>query len=490
MSLTTLASSFDGKVSIRPTSDFVSIAQDIFSLSDPTKLIGFGAKLFDNKRGHERPFPLIPIPIGELPDYRAALDFHRGTFSQVQYWCLNPLNQPSQKYPIKTYLEALHRKIKPKYFDKSFDFCASLTALCLDLDVGRSALVNANDAWARVWDLAGAGDIPRPSLTGFSGRGCYVVYLLRDDDDPARPAQRSKANAVRFALAVDALAERFEGYEPDVGPSKSVVQWFKRPGAVCDKTGRTVVYHRWYAEGFPRRYSLADLHRALDIRPDHAPAPRRPASSRSTLPTPRPARRPRSPDSYQVTAAEPWRGLPVLHGFEAAAARLRDLDRLVPHIEPGTRHYFLLTYYCAALRFHAPSGRAAAREAAAAATERVNRELQRPSKPVELAAATHRRNRPGVHHRRTVVGWLDITPDVAERFELQTLRPDSIVDREKDERDAARQAKRDLQARVDAALLSAGKEKVSPAEIARRFGTTRFYVRDRWNRLRRRTGAL
>jgi hypothetical protein len=147
-----------------------------------------------------------------------------------------------------------------------------LNACFCDIDCGRSEAEAKNalekmtvrEVQRRVEDLQDAGAIPPFSIMGHSGRGLYVLWLLRDD----RPGlEKQSAPAFNWHIPLwKALQTAIENILihaqlPVDAQGKLITQVYRVPGSIHGGTGKRV--HYWvYMQGDEKRiitYTLQEL---------------------------------------------------------------------------------------------------------------------------------------------------------------------------------------------------------------------------------------
>jgi len=156
---------------------------------------------------------------------------------------------------------------KEKYLSK-------LTACYADLDCGRPE--NEDPGAALTWRqaqheaevLADLGIIPQPSIMARSGRGVYLLWLLRDAKDPTKLPHAWPEKIELYKACNRALNERLRFHQLPADPGAiDAARVLRFPGSVHRKALRRVTYVIQLdqnGKGFV--YTLPDLAAALDLR--------------------------------------------------------------------------------------------------------------------------------------------------------------------------------------------------------------------------------
>ena len=135
----------------------------------------------------------------------------------------------------------------PIYYAAGLDHVESLNAVVIDLDVGKSQLLDdelltADRTMAMLWSMVEAGELPRPHFIAKSGRGVYIVYLLTADAlQPRKPAENTPGNCRIFERIQEELMRRLVTFYPD-GIATSTANFYKLPKTLDTKTGNVVDY--------------------------------------------------------------------------------------------------------------------------------------------------------------------------------------------------------------------------------------------------------
>lgn len=328
-----------------------------------------------------------------------------------------------------------------------------LTACYSDIDCGRpdsaepGAALEWRQAQFEATVLADRGIIPRPSIMARSGRGVYLLWLLRDEKDPTIPP---KAWPNRIALYKElnrALNARLrDNHLPADRAAIDAARVLRVPGSIHRKTGRRVEYvieldqtGRGFVYTLPELASLLEIKAPIGELPEATRAEAKPQGARKGRRTINPGsaparinglRRVNALRADDMLTVETWR-----RGFKKRGEKYADGT-----ISPGRRR--LLVMYASFLK---NSG--APLEDATKALRTMAANMQPPypqdspdATPSvdEIARAEYQCGRRW--KRATMCEMLGITADTARELELKTIRPEEVAL----EADAARPTQADL----------------------------------------------
>jgi len=462
--------------------------EDLFGRCNGEDMIAFGSRRPHPKDGEIGVLPLAPIPIDEWRTWFPEIQRH--DLQQTQYMCFNPLHRRAAvKGSTEKYMQALRSGKEPLYFARNQKNITALSTICVDLDVGRPGTMTAGAAIGLTFDMAERGEIPMPSMYARSGRGLYVLWLIRQESS-YKPPPTTLDNINRSNMAVSELLRRLASMEAD-HKSKDYSGWFKRHGTTDTKTGNEVVFIRLYPAGRPALFTLEHMLGSMGLH--YAPL------RFNATPTPAPLDTASKPPAKSKKTTGPTlllhEGGKVPHGAEPADCRKRDLEKLLPHIigpvdgRQGSRHFYLLYYFNAVCRLYAYGDGGKAKEQAARHVLRLNQALQKHGVEPLPESAIRRKviNQPWrtrLTPKTAVIGHLKITDRIAEEYHLEGLIPATLANSRKIEKRRAAAKRGELADAVDKILLDA-KGKVSPTEVARRLGLGDYpqYVDSRKRRL-------
>lgn len=194
-------------------------------------------------------------------------------------------------------------------------FLRSINAVHVDIDC-YNAGVTWRQAMAEIGDLADVGKIPQPSIFARSGRGCYVLWLIRDGADDLPPFAWDRNVCLTERLNQE-IVRRFDymGADPRATDASRIL---RVPGSIHSGMNETVTYMVQLTEtGLVPTYTLPDLARWFEL-------PVRIEIRRKTF----------DPNREKGSRA----------GYEAVARRrANDLEFLFEHgsIRQGSRRYAL-----------------------------------------------------------------------------------------------------------------------------------------------------
>lgn len=139
-----------------------------------------------------------------------------------------------------------------------------LTACFVDIDCYKA---NRTDTAviAKIVELQDGGTLPPASFIVRSGRGVWLMWILRDDKDPALPPRAWPERVIAYHAIQKALADRLAIFGTDAGASDPA-RVMRVPGSVNTKAKRPVKYY-FQADDRCRgyTYSLIELADELGV---------------------------------------------------------------------------------------------------------------------------------------------------------------------------------------------------------------------------------
>lgn len=154
--------------------------------------------------------------------------------------------------------------------DRSLLRC--LNACYVDLDVGRPDQPEPHNmsviaAQSRAFALMQMGVIPKASILGLSGRGMYLFWVLREDNDPEVPPRAWPEKVERWQQVNAALTTRLRELAADESVGTDPVRVLRVPGTKHGITERPAEYLiRTDEHGVPVTYQLEELADFLGIK--------------------------------------------------------------------------------------------------------------------------------------------------------------------------------------------------------------------------------
>ena len=149
----------------------------------------------------------------------------------------------------------------------------SLTACYADIDSGRpesdepGAALDWRAAQHEAENAADLGIIPHPSIMARSGRGVYLLWLLRDETDPAKLPHAWPEKIELYKACNRALVQRLQDFHLPADPKAiDAARVLRVPGSIHRKALRRVGYVIQldeHGKGFT--YTLPELAAALDL---------------------------------------------------------------------------------------------------------------------------------------------------------------------------------------------------------------------------------
>lgn len=301
---------------------------------------------------------------------------------------------------------------------------AELNCIWGDLDCYKRG-ITAEDAFAETMKMCRRREMVYPSLVALSGRGLYVVWLLRE---PAlnRAPVNSAMNRHTWKLLTTEFNYRLQHLESDK-KSLNKAQWYKQPRTIDWRTGNEVVYAPLFVEGMIPTYDLYDLCRGFQI---HSALVDRPAEIPTRLKS-----KPRTNGDALTSPPKRKRG-PKSTGSLKGKARW---ERMIEEMEilvqkrggiaagpPYGRQAFLLHYFQACCRYYGnimdgPD----AKEKAEQQTIQMNRSgMERPMPMYDLRAMVlKQKSKRGYPRNHTVAADLGVTESEARNYGFRVLVP-------------------------------------------------------------------
>lgn len=422
---------------------------------DPSGYIGFVRKP-DPKHPqldrHGRPKSFENLFSIRAEDLRTLLPAFAEWLAQDSYFTINAYYRPAPYKNPATGLPEIWRK--EKYLSK-------LTACYADIDCGRpeseepGAALEWRQAQYEAAILADSGVIPQPSIMARSGRGVYLLWLLRDDKEPSKPPHAWPEKVQLYKLCNRALNSLIRTHAlPADKAAVDAARVLRVPGSIHRKTGRRVEYIVQLDQagrGFV--YTLPEMAAFLKL---PAPAAELPPATRSQAKPPQ-YRRVKRPGSAPLRSSGPKQLASLraqdLVTIETARGGFR--KRGEKYEDGSTSHgrRRILTLYAGFLRGSGADPAAALKALQAMAA---NMHPPYPSDgpgedpPIETIVRQEYADIKRRWTNKTLCALLGITAEMALALELQTIRPLAVAreadqarplraDIVKDRRDFARQ---------------------------------------------------
>lgn len=317
---------------------------------------------------------------------------------------------------------------------------ATLNACYADIDCGRpestepGAALDWRQAQYEAHILADTGYIPQPSIMARSGRGVYLIWLLRDEKDPAKPPRAWPEKIPLYKQCNRELVTRIRTHAlPADAGAIDAARVLRTPGSVHSKTGRRVEYIVQLDQagrGFV--YTLAEIASFLQL-PNTDTAGELPAAARD-LARPPEYRRVKNPGSaplrcrgklslnagraLDLVSIERWRG-----GFKKRGEKYEDGT-----ISRG-RRYLLALYACFLHSAEMPleDTEKALRQMAANMQPPYPSDPGDADPPIEAIVQGEYSGKPRRYKNTTLCSLLGITAEVARELELKTILPPEVA---------------------------------------------------------------
>jgi len=310
----------------------------LFGDSRPDALIAVGSRR-PNKKGEDVPHWLFAL---RTSDRRRLLPkIFEYEIENTQFVIAQTLGEQALvRGNVEKHRDAI-LKGDPRYFQAANKHVRELVAIVVDLDVGREdSELTAWDALGVAGNMCDAGLLPWPSLAALSGRGAYLLWLLREQD--GRPPLATADNQEVWRRSVAELLERVANLEPDHGSSRHLAHFWKRPGTVDSKTKNRVIYLTFGVDNVANipRYGLQEIAEFLGV---HHTRIEDVASGRERLPSAVPEVQGDPPRRKRIGAGR-TRGNPAA----PHAKRVREIERICSHRRgrlKGVRHYAIHHFF-------------------------------------------------------------------------------------------------------------------------------------------------
>ena len=307
---------------------------------------------------NRRPSALSPVPVHAMEDWLPEIFNWRVT--QTQYMIPNTL-KPSAVQDRKSKAIAAHAKIQ--WFRYKGSHVRELCAIVADLDVWEDRVTapwhnNPQEALLAAMRMWFNDELPAPAMAVFSGRGAYLVWLLRDELTNA-PPEATADNLAAWRLIAAEINHRTYHLGAD-GNGTCPNHWYKRPGTVDMRTGNEVKYMLFgtASAGMVQRHSLSEMQTALDVF-------HHPIDARARITSRPPARQGRQ--TRQVKRGK---------GSESWRRRVEEIELLNQHrhgfreSSPSREKAIWLYYHCLRAQLFAEYPRDKRQDASIAAYER------------------------------------------------------------------------------------------------------------------------
>lgn len=456
----------------------------VFGHCRPTSIVGLGSRRASRSQAEPFPHWLCPVPVKERGELLPGLfEFQ---LDQTQYYLANTLSPAAlTKGHMQQYQDAFKHG-QPKFFEARNQHIFELTAIIIDLDVGRDDNdISAELAIGAAMDRCRRQHLPWPAFAAMSGRGAYLLWALTGEDGDVQPPLNTDDNRQVRALCVRELLNRTEELKSDPNAVK-LANWYKRPGTIDTSTGNEVVYMTF---GMNRpadipRYSLSDMAKFLNVY--HASMP---VALESGLPL----QITDNPESRPIKRRRVKRG----KGGEPHKKRMDEIELISQHrggIKPGARAVCLFHYFRLARSFskvhHSGKSNAPVLEAARRHTALLNEtfdppisdsELEKICKPYKEHPTNEDVNKCRVRNA-TICDALSVTLDEVNTLELESIIPAHLAAARRTEKDRCKAANETEKNQIDSAIKCGLKD----AAIAARFNTSVSRVNYRRKRLKTR----
>jgi hypothetical protein len=234
----------------------------IYARCRPGGFVAIGSNR-QTAKGNPAPHYEYILPVDEIERHWTTLQGLEGI--DTRFMIPNTLNKSALGFRApEQYNNAFHAQ-QPLYYKAKDIHIHELANIVVDLDVGRKpSQPDAKTAAKTLMQMCLEESVPWPNLLAYSGRGLYVIYRLIDSD--GYPPTASEGAIHQWKKLGKRLRRQLKHLESDANAG-SLSNWYKIPGTVDGKTGKTVVYNAVYNSkgSVPDAYTLNELSRELGL---------------------------------------------------------------------------------------------------------------------------------------------------------------------------------------------------------------------------------
>ena len=314
--------------------------------------------------------------------------------------------------------------LQPLYFNAANHHVNQLVAITVDLDVGREEDdMTSEMAVGYALSLARYGEIPLPSLTAASGRGAYLLWLLKDAESGRAP-RANRDNIDRYKKTTAELCKKLEMLKADRNATR-LANWFKLPGTVDTKTDTLVIYSAHMVSTLAEipRYDLTTLTKDLDLfdEPMQVKQLQEPQQPAVTF----------KPEKANIRNVQPGKGA---EPFEKRVREIELIAQCRQGIDEGLRETTLFYYYQLCLVFYKISlqDHAEAAKEAQTRTSEFNKHYFKPPLPwTELKKIFEQPIQRVQVSNETLAFQLKVTVQEANKLGLNSILPPELVAKKK-----------------------------------------------------------
>lgn len=440
----------------------------IYGRAEDDSIIALGSRR-PIKDGAPAPHYLFPVRVADR--YEMLPGLFEYCVEQTQYLMPNTLHESALLDKADEDFRVGLDRGKPEYFAAQNKHVRELCALYVDLDVGRPGELRSGEAIGAVLDRCFALQLPTPSLAALSGRGVYLLWLLRDEKT-MRPPPNTQDNRQCWKLIESEICLRLKDLKADRNATRPA-QWLKRPGTIDTKTGLEVIYMTFGLNDLRNvpLYRLSELMQFFELH--HTPR----------LIDIAPARREIGcPESAPLPKREPQRKVQPGKGAEPWKKRADEIERISQFrrgIPEGLRSLTLFHYFQNLFKYlgitykNLPDEPGNPYQEATAATLRLNQTFRPPLPEQEVLAkiCTKAPVRVKLARNDTIAESLGVTENEVRRLQLESIIPGKM--KTELETQAAKIAKKNRQLKeerrkvVDKLLTEGLRDRDIIAEIER-----------------------
>lgn len=290
--------------------------------------MGSGPELDLIRELHAHADAYVPFAVSSGDDFRPLIAIHSGELLQSFPKLRDRLRKDAYVGINASYCLARHRKGPEGTPNHKTENLRYLCCCYVDLDFYKEPVLACHPGWVLIAMkyLEDTGRIPAPSIFAISGRGIWLLFLLRDARNPQcfQGAWREKVEL--YGQIEHALVERLKDFGADPA-AVDAARYIRLPGSLHTGAEKAVI---WWVNHDPAgavpRYTLAGLAQFLHVNPQ------RQAWKRATT---------------GMQSSEDARGRKRCGWIGLQRRRLRDFEKLREirgGFYEGCRHYALLVY--------------------------------------------------------------------------------------------------------------------------------------------------
>lgn len=201
--------------------------------------------------------PICTIPRAELREWFPEMVEQ---LEHDSYFSINSFFIPRDKRTGQPTRRAIHPDLDHlPYPAQRAELTQYLNACYTDIDLYKVEGLDFGTAVGKVLSMADSGKIPQPSLYLNSGRGLWVLWLLRDNRDGSKAPPAFSSLKRLYGKTQNAINARFRMQGADI-QALDVSRFIRVPGSINSKANKKVAYLLPAdSDGKPFSYTLEEL---------------------------------------------------------------------------------------------------------------------------------------------------------------------------------------------------------------------------------------